>query len=267
MGPYHSGEREAQQRAGVCELADRVGRIIGPTIPAAAAVFLTQRTFVVAATVSAGGTVHASILGGSVGFITVPDPSTVMLRPESGDRATVSEDLQACGTIGLLAIDFATRRRMRANGTGRAGDGTIAVSTREVYSNCPQYIHPRQEPSLTSVPESRTPRLSERQMAFVSAADTFFIASSHPERGADASHRGGDPGFVSVTPESVSWLDFPGNNMFNTLGNLLIDERCSLLFADFQSGEVLRLDGRAAVDWGEPRRIHVSVDEVVAGFR
>ena len=67
-----------------------------------------------------------------------------------------------------------------------------------------------------------------------------------------------------MTPASVSWLDYPGNNMFNTLGNLLVHERCSLLFVDFPSGTVLRIDGRASIEWSEPRRIVIAVDGVVS---
>ena len=92
----------------------------------------------------------------------------------------------------MLAIDFATRRRMRANGTAIVDGQDLLVSTREVYSNCPQYIHPREELTLRGWAAKRTDQLTDRQMAFIAAADTFFIASSHPERGADASHRGGD---------------------------------------------------------------------------
>jgi predicted pyridoxine 5'-phosphate oxidase superfamily flavin-nucleotide-binding protein len=264
MDTYHSGEREAQRRAGVRDLAERVGRIIDPTIPAAAATFLAQRTFVITATTSADGGVHASILSGSAGFAAALDPSTIRLRPTAGDRETVIRDLRESAAIGLLAIDFATRRRMRANGTAIANGQDLLVTTREVYSNCPQYIHPRAELTLHDGASTRTDQLTESQMTFIAAADTFFIASSHPERGADVSHRGGEPGFVSVTPASVSWLDYPGNNMFNTLGNLLIHEGCSLLFVDFPSGNVLRIDGRASIEWAQSRRIEVAIDAVMA---
>jgi predicted pyridoxine 5'-phosphate oxidase superfamily flavin-nucleotide-binding protein len=264
MDIYHGGELEAQRRAGVRDLAERVGRIIGGTIPGPAAAFLAQRTFVVTATVAADGAVHASILGGRAGFADALDPSTIRLRPAGGDRETVTSDLAATGIIGLLAIDFATRRRMRANGTGVVREGEFILSTREVYSNCPQYIHPRRDIALDSGVPTHFRRLTPSQLALVASADTFFMATAHPERGADASHRGGDPGFVSVTPATVSWLDFPGNNMFNTLGNLLVDDRCSLLFVDFESGHTLRIDGRASIAWGEARRIDVAIEGVTS---
>jgi uncharacterized protein len=261
MDTFHSGEREAQQRAGVRSLAEKVGRIISPTIPAAAAAFLAQRSFLVSATVAASGEVHASILSGSAGFSTALDPLTIRLRPSIGHQIAV-RDLQESSAIGLLAIDFATRRRMRVNGTALVIGQDILVSTQEVYSNCPQYILTRDELVLHDGPTTRTERLTDRQVALVATADTFFIASSHPQRGADASHRGGPPGFVSVTPDRMSWLDFPGNNMFNTLGNLLVHERCSLLFVNFHSGGVLRIDGRASIEWSAPRRVEVAIDGV-----
>jgi predicted pyridoxine 5'-phosphate oxidase superfamily flavin-nucleotide-binding protein len=97
-------------------------------------------------------------------------------------------------------------------------------------------------------PESTTV-LSRGQQAMIAAADTFFIASFHPEGGADASHRGGAPGFVRVLDEStLAFGDYPGNNMFNTLGNLTAQPRAGLLFLDFAEGAVLQLTGRARLD-------------------
>jgi hypothetical protein len=256
---YHAGELEAQERAGVRDLAGRVGRIIRPTIPPAAAGFLAARSFVVAATRGADGTVQASLLAGARGFAQATGEQSLTLRPTSGHVADVIEDLNATGVLGLMAIDFSTRRRMRANGRATVRDGVIELETREVYSNCPQYIHERPDavpPLLTS--GRVTGELSPAQRAFIECADTFFIASAHPDAGADASHRGGDPGFVHAGPTHITWPDYSGNNMFNTLGNLIVDPRCGLLFVDFTSGETLRVEGRATVSWGEERTITVS---------
>src|SRR4051794_26004436 len=140
---YHSGELEAQRRTGVRDLAERVGRIIGSTVPPAAATFLAARSFVVAATRDAGGAVHASLLAGPHGFARTAGEGTIELRPESGHLDTVRADVESTGVLGLLAIDFSTRRRMRANGRAHLRDGVIELETREVYSNCPQYIHER----------------------------------------------------------------------------------------------------------------------------
>jgi predicted pyridoxine 5'-phosphate oxidase superfamily flavin-nucleotide-binding protein len=107
--------------------------------------------------------------------------------------------------------------------------------------------------------------LDARQGAAIAAADTFFIASWHPAGGADASHRGGRPGFVEVRDErTLEFPDYPGNNMFNTLGNLAGHPRAGLLFADFERGDLLQLTGRARVLGEHAVRIRIDVEEVRA---
>jgi hypothetical protein len=43
--------------------------------------------------------------------------------------------------------------------------------------------------------------------------------------------------------------DFRGNRFFNTLGNLVSDPRAALLFVDFETGDLLHLQGRVEIDW------------------
>ena len=89
----------------------------------------------------------------------------------------------------------------------------------------------------------------------------------------DASHRGGEPGFVQV--ENATRLVFPdyaGNNHFNTIGNLILDSRVGLLFVDFENGSLLQISGRAHIDWdsgaltrfpGVRRLVACEIEEVV----
>jgi predicted pyridoxine 5'-phosphate oxidase superfamily flavin-nucleotide-binding protein len=232
---WHEGELEMQRRAGVRTLADRVARIIAAEIPAVAATFVAAQPFVIVSTVDPTGTPTASLLGGAPGFAAATDARTLTITPAFGHD--VFDDIDATGVIGLLSIDLATRRRMRVNGTAvRRGD-SIVVTTREVYSNCPQYIRPRR-----FAPTS----LREASPDLIASADTFFLATSHPEHGADASHRGGAVRVES--PTRLSWPDHPGNNMFNSLGNLLVNPRCGLLFVDFERAAALQLRGRAVVE-------------------
>lgn len=67
--------------------------------------------------------------------------------------------------------------------------------------------------------------------------------------GHDVSHRGGAPGFVRVLEGGsvLKFADYDGNNMFNTLGNLLINPSCALLFTDFATGDLLQVRGEAQV--------------------
>ncbi len=67
---------------------------------------------------------------------------------------------------------------------------------------------------------------------------------------------GGHPGFVIVAHESLLLFpDYPGNRVFNTLGNLQIDARAGLLFIDFLSGDTLQVTGEAEVLW-EPHHVN-----------
>jgi predicted pyridoxine 5'-phosphate oxidase superfamily flavin-nucleotide-binding protein len=274
---FHAGELEVQERAGVRDKAARVGGSIHHELPPAAEVFLAQRRFVVLATAGADGRPWASLLTGSPGFASVPDPRTIRIdaRPLPGDP--LSDTLATSTFAGLLAIDLATRRRMRANGRLRSPPGEpIRIELDQVYSNCPKYIQ-RRDVERGPAPEparavGHSGSLIERQREWIRRADTFFLATVNPEEGADASHRGGMPGFVRVEGNRVIWPDYAGNMMYNTLGNIAVHPRAGLLVPDFASGGVLLLTGQASIDWepgrvgavpGAERLVELEVEEVV----
>jgi uncharacterized protein len=274
---FHAGELAVQERAGVRERAARVGGSIHGAVPPAAKRFLEQRRFVVLATADLEGRPWASILTGPLGFATVPDPLQVRIdaAPMPGDP--LAGNLGSGAFAGLLAIDLATRRRMRVNGRLECAAGRpITVHVDQVYSNCPKYIQrraaeagmPQEAPRVSR----RAVSLTEEQRAWIRQADSFFIATLHPDAGADASHRGGMPGFVSVEGERLVWPDYAGNLMYNTLGNIAVYPRAGLVVPDFDSGAVLQLTGRAAIEWdparaaevpGAERLVELVVDEVV----
>ena len=251
-GPYHEGEREVQRRAGVLAEADHVGRGVHATLPEAIERLMAVHRLAVAASLDERGRVWASLLTGPSGFLRRVDERLMLVESHPAPFDPLRRNLAVRPEMGLLAIDLATRRRLRFNGRAQHDpDHGIFLAVDQVYGNCPKYIQARRvEPagSSTSQPET-TSVLSRGQQAMIAAADTFFIASFHPEGGADASHRGGAPGFVRVLDEStLAFGDYPGNNMFNTLGNLIAQPRAGLLFLDFAEGAVLQLTGRARLD-------------------
>lgn len=282
--PFHPGEVEVQRRAGVREEADQVGTIIGGRIPPAFVPILAGFRFVVAASIDGGGRVWASLLTGPPGFLKAAGETRVRLdaRPEAGDP--LAANLAARSELGLLVIDPATRRRMRLNGLGSLDPaGGISLDIEQVYGNCRKYIQARQlvddtggrqarpeagESRAASSAPLRSARLTPAQIKMITAADTFFIASAHPEGGADASHRGGRPGFVRVEGDrTLSFADYAGNNMYNTLGNLVAEPRAGLLFVDFTSGDLVQITGHARLDW-EPVTVaqHRGANQVVVTF-
>jgi hypothetical protein len=58
-----------------------------------------------------------------------------------------------------------------------------------------------------------------------------------------------------VTDGQLWWPDYPGNNLFNSLGNITEDPHAALLFFDFLAGATLQLSGLASLQWtaaGDP---------------
>jgi predicted pyridoxine 5'-phosphate oxidase superfamily flavin-nucleotide-binding protein len=276
---WHEGELAIQERAGQREAMSRAQAGIRSEIPERAGQFLQAQRFAVVGSLDRERRVWASLLTGPAGFLRVIDPSTLEIRPSPPADELLLSNLAANSDVGLLAIEFSRRRRMRLNGEARVQrDGSIAIRALQVYSNCPQYIQARgvedgeteaRSPGTTHVRSN----LGEEQARMIRRADTFFIASAHPEYGVDASHRGGNPGFVQViSPGALLFPDYAGNNMFNTLGNLAINPRAGLLFVDFESGHTLQITGKASVDWdadrirdfpGAQRLVDIAIEQVL----
>ena len=260
---YHSGSRAVQDRVGVRELADHVGRSVGQGIRPVAAAFLElQPMLVVGAADPESGAVWASLLTGEPGFVRATGVRQISVTgggPREGDP--LAPALATPGTsVGTIALDPRTRRRMRVNGRVRPTPRGFAVEADQVFSNCPKYLQKRDlygseaarpEPGGVRHGEALTPD----QVRRVRAADTFFVTTTAPD-GVDASHRGGNPGFVRVdAPGELSWRDYPGNAMFLTLGNLEEDGRAGLLFLDWETGTTLQLSGLAHTEYGPEGRV------------
>lgn len=253
---FHADELAAQARAG----AGARSAGIRDFMPEQHRAFFAALPQLFVATADAAGWPLATLLEGNPGFVSSPAPDALRIH------SLPAPDDPACGTIregqevGLLGIDLATRRRNRANGVVSAVDGgAFTLAVRQSFGNCPQYIQRR---TLSRADASRGPvrrleSLDDEVRALIARADTFLVASRSrpgvgPAGGADMSHRGGRPGFVRVAGERLSIPDFRGNRYFNTLGNLLGEPRSSLLFLDFETGDVLQLQGIATVDWSAP---------------
>ena len=134
-------------------------------------------------------------------------------------------------------------------------DTSFSVAVRQSFGNCPQYIQTRRPAPRVSRPGAAEclAALDDAARRLIATADTFFVASrsraNASNGGLDISHRGGRPGFVDLRDDMLVVPDFRGNRYFNTLGNLLGDPRAGLLFIDFDSGDLLQVQGRAAIDW------------------
>lgn len=265
--PYHEGELAVQARAGMQGMAARVGRSIAPQLTPPLAIFLARQEFLILAAPDAEARPWATVLSGPPGFLHPEGAHTLTVHVQIGNDDPVGVYLRGGTEVGLLAIDLATRQRVRVNGVIEVTGGTLTVHVQRAYGNCPKYIQRRDAEVTLSTGEgvtSDTPGLTDPQRALVAAADTLFIATAYPLGGTDASHRGGPPGFVQVHGSRLEVPDYAGNAMFNTLGNVEATGRAGLLFLDFERDRALHLTGTAQIVWDEDRlRAHPGAQRLV----
>lgn len=284
--PFHAGEVQAQERAGIHGLSTHVGRFVRSTMPDQHRELFTQLPYLVIGTLDERGRPFASMAVGVPGFIESPSPSTLVVHASLAEDDPVRAGLRAGAPVGLLGIELETRRRNRANGTvTHAESGSFTVEVEQSTGNCPQYIQARsiegavRRPGATHREESR---LSPEAKAIIANADTTFIASAAAEiqrdgiHGCDVSHRGGKRGFWRAQTvhgrTRLTMPDFAGNRFFMTLGNLAENPKVGVAFVDFATGDWLSVTGTAEVQWegselrafeGAERLLHVDVDEGV----
>ena len=271
--PYHEGEIAFQERTGGRKKAEAGGRKIQDHLPSAAQEFLRQLPFIVLGALDEQGEVWATHLVGDPGFARSRGDRAVVIDGGVLPGDPLAETLRRVGWhIGMIGIESSSRRRMRLNGRIESVDADVLeISTAEVFANCPKYIQARKfARSASREPGEvrRSRHLDDCQRGWIKSADTFFIATVHRDHGADCSHRGGMPGFVQVHDEHrLSFPDYVGNFMFQTFGNLELDSRAGLVFADYESGTLVHLSGDAQLDCSEERRAEFFGAERIVDFK
>ena len=230
-GGFHEGELTVQHRAGVDRQAARLAGMLAPAdLDGRFSNFLAGRDFVVVTGRDRAGRLWISPILGPAGFLDA-DGTTLRIHgtPPPGDPLT---DLPADQPVGLVAIDFATRRRVRVNGVLRAATETGLRMTVDQASAIAR-LHPATPPpdrSLRSAGrDSSGPHRWEPACPPARAGRHLLPRHHHPSRGTDASHRGGVPGFVRVDGPTLWWPDYPGTTCSTAWATLLwtTRPRCS----------------------------------------
>ena len=87
--------------------------------------------------------------------------------------------------------------------------------------------------------------LSQREADFISARDSFYMASVSETGWPYVQHRGGPAGFMRVIDErTLGFADFSGNRQYVSVGNIRKDNRVSLFFMDYPNRTRLKVLGR-----------------------
>jgi uncharacterized protein len=250
---WHEGEILARRLAGKPETSP----VIRPFMSASLREFFSTLPQVFVAGLDAEGAPAASILRGVPGFVACPTEKRLEIAADFPAGDPLRKSFHAGAPFGLIGVDFSARRRNRANGRVLHARGrTISLAVEEAFGNCPKYIFPQEifaPPAPTDAWTTLTGLDAEAQ-AMISRGNVFFIATRGPD-GVDISHRGGPPGFVTITRDGTLVVpDFAGNNYFNTFGNLLHDPAAALLFPDFMNATALQLSGKAQIDFSGEQR-------------
>lgn len=260
---WHEGEKFIQDKLGVLERMDVVGRrVIRDFMPDQHRQFYAQLPFIVLGSVDAAGDAWATFVEGRPGFISSPTRTALAFAalPHALDPA--AEGMVDGAPVGLLGIEMHTRRRNRMNGVfTRQGEG-FRIDVDQSFGNCPRYIQLRdvgfeRDPQAPFTGQAKwLDALDPAARSLVEGADALFVASyadRAERRQVDVSHRGGKAGFVRVDDDGTLTIpDFDGNLFFNTLGNIVLNGKAGLLFVDFASGDMLQMSGDAEVVFDSP---------------
>ncbi len=152
---YHAASRTLQDQFDTRRLADRLQeRIIHDTLSEQDRAFIERMDMFFLATSDIDGRPQCSYKGGDPGFIRVLDEHTIAFPIYDGNGMFLSAgNVLANPHVGLLFIDFVNQRRMRLNGIASIdpvdpllsvyseAQLIVRVRAREVFPNCPRYIH------------------------------------------------------------------------------------------------------------------------------
>ena len=255
---FHQGETAVQQLAGEYQRAQMVGRAIHSSLYGGASHFIEKQPMAFIGSTDSHGHVWLSLVVGDFGFVKVDHPTEISLdesRIHSSKEDIFFSNIREEKNVGLLFIEPGTRRRFRVNGQVEWKDHEIVIQIGEAYGNCPKYIQRRvfSLPEQSLIVKSKTiegNQLGASEKSWIQKADTFYVATRGLNGKTDASHRGGNQGFVEVLFDGTLRIpDYPGNSMFNTLGNIYENPNAGLLFVDFEKGATLQLTGEAELNF------------------
>jgi uncharacterized protein len=152
---YHHGHRLLQDRFDTRRLADRIDqRLVSNVIDAEDKAFIEGLDMFFLATADEQGYPNCSYKGGEPGFVRVLDEHTVAFPNYDGNGMYLSTgNVLANPNVGMLFISFERGRRLRLNGVASIEEDdelmerypeaqfVVRVRAREVFPNCPRYIH------------------------------------------------------------------------------------------------------------------------------
>jgi len=256
---FHHGELLIQTESGIDQRIHKVGnKLIRDHIIDQHKIFFEKLSYVFIALHDADGKPWISIMQGKPGFINSPESKTLNVSGSVIAKEVLNLQVGEAMPVGIVGLDLSTRRRNRLNGNFNKAQNTelLSIAVEHSFGNCPKYIQLRnfeankknnQSSDSTTESHQSFDEFDKHIINIIEGADTLFIASSEKQGGnLDASHRGGLPGFIHTDGKKQLWFnDYPGNNFFQTFGNIHSYPYIGLTFIDFNSGDMLFMSGQS----------------------
>src|SRR5476651_1998019 len=155
---FGDSHRQLQRQFDTERLADRIEeRLFREKITNDDRAFIERMDMFFLATADAAGRPNCSYKGGDTGFVRALDEFTLVFPNYDGNGMYPSMgNAVENAHVGLLFIDFENQKRLRVNGVAEIGTASsvdppypeaqfvVRVSVRQVFPNCPRYIHKMQ---------------------------------------------------------------------------------------------------------------------------
>ena len=152
---FNEGSRSLQDRFDTRRIANRIEeRLVHDFVSDDDAAFIEAADMFFIATADEEGRPNCSYKGGDPGFVRVVDERTIAFPNYDGNGMYLTMgNLLRNPHVGLLFIDFERGHRMRLNGVASVAEHDalladypeaqfiVRVTAREVFPNCPRYIH------------------------------------------------------------------------------------------------------------------------------
>jgi hypothetical protein len=239
---YHDGQRDIQGEANSVKAADKLSTWVGPV-----ADYTNEADLIVLASADEDA-LHVAALSGPAPLATATADAGAITVSLPGAITTLLPVDHAWGGI---VINPATARRSRVAGRPTQQGAHIEIPCTVAFTNCRKYMTPTSStgaamhlgPTSHEIVTIDDPWIVQT----IARGETAFLITATPDGVADASHRGGPPGFLryDAAQRTIAWTEYLGDGMFVSTGNVRQGSRFALIVLDYDSGDAARLDGTA----------------------
>ena len=257
---FHKGQLAVQKIAGEEEIAIQRIPMIKDSLHPRSIPFIEHQVLAFPGSEDSTGAIWLSLLVGERGFISIPSVQEIkfdLTKITSTKEDIFFTNIETNPTVGLLFHEASRRARYRAWGEAHKNGTEISITIKMGYPSCPKHI----QREIIEIPDDIAPippkydkgtTLGTYEYEWISSAHTFFIGTQTKKGDIEASHRGGDPGFIEILENGhLRVPDYLGNSMFSTLGNIYENPKAALLFVDYEKGETLQLSGTAELQFNQ----------------